>query len=78
MWATACREVGEVWSLRGVGRMLRVKFWQVYRLINFLLIVVALVMQFVYSAQEEHIFAGLGCTNTTARNGSLTVNRLDA
>ena len=33
-----------MWSLRGVGRMLRVKFWQVYRLFNFLLIVVALVM----------------------------------
>jgi hypothetical protein len=40
------------------------KFWEIYRIINFLLIVVALFLQFIYSAQEEKIYADQNCTAT--------------
>jgi hypothetical protein len=61
-----------VWYLRGV-RLLRPNFWQVYRILNFLLIVVALLLQFVYSARQEQLFAGLGCNNITLRQGLLAI-----
>jgi hypothetical protein len=61
-----------VWLVRGL-RLLRPNFWQVYRILNFLLIVVALLLQFIYSARQEEAYTGI---NTCSTN-STTLLRYD-
>ena len=62
--------------MRGL-RLLRPNFWQVYRVLNFLLIVVALLLQFVYSARQEEAFTTFQCNFTTSTTTTTSTTNLD-